>query len=140
MAYIEDLVQALDARIEALNAEIASLEEARSAMIASGGAAEAVPQPRNNSTLRRPSRRRHRVLGPEAAERILAEGDGLSAADVASYAGARRDQVLRVLRDLEAARRARRTGHGRGTRWHLMTDEDWILERAQELAGRRRGK
>jgi hypothetical protein len=139
MAYIEDLVQALDARIEALNAEIASLEEARSAMIASGGAAEAVPRPRKNSTLRRPSRRRHRVLGPEEAERIIAEGDGLSAAEVASYAGARRDQVLRVLRDLEAARRARRTGHGRGTRWHLMTAEDWILERAQELAGRRRG-
>ena len=140
MAYIEQLVRALDARIEAVNAEIASLEEARAALIASGAAAEAVPQSRTNRTLRRTASRRHGVLGPEAAERILAEGDGLSAADVARYGGARRDQVLRLLRDLEGTRRARRTGHGRGTRWHLMTDEDWILERAQELAGRRRDK
>jgi ribosomal 50S subunit-associated protein YjgA (DUF615 family) len=137
MAYIEELIQALDTRIEALNGEIASLEEARSALIARGALAGEVRQPRTKP-VRRTSRRRGQVLDPEAAERILAEGDGLSAAEVARHAGADRDQVVQLLRELEAARRARRTGHGRGTRWHLVTDEDWIRERAEELAGRSR--
>ena len=136
MAYIEQLIQTLDARIQSLTGEIASLEEARSALIANGAAAGAVRQPRTNTTPRRASRRRPQALEAEAAERILAEDDGLTAAEVARHAGASRDQVIQLLRDLEAARRARRTGAGRGTRWHLVTDEDWIRERAAELAER----
>jgi transposase len=138
MAYIEELIQALDARIAALNGEIASLEEARSTLIARETVAGEVRQPRAKLALRRTSRGRDQILDPEAAARILAEGDGLSAAEVARHAGAGRDQVVQLLRELEAARRARRTGHGRGTRWHLVTEEDWIRERAEELAGRTR--
>jgi hypothetical protein len=41
--------------------------------------------------------------------------------------------VLGVLRELEAAGRARRTGQRRGTRWHAVTDEDRIRARAAEL-------
>jgi hypothetical protein len=146
MAYIEQLIQTIDARIEALTGQIRSLEDARSALIANG-AAGAVDQPRarlarapsadRSARSRRRSSRRRQVLEPDTAERILAGGDGLSAAELARQAGADRDQVVQLLRDLEAARRARRTGEGRGTRWHAMTEEDWIRERAEELAARR---
>ena len=139
MAYIEELVRTLDARIQTLNGEIASLEDARSALITRGAAAGPDRQLTTKPTERRTSGRRHQVLKPEAAERILAESDGMTTAEVARRAGAGRDQVVQLLRKLEASRRARRTGHGRGTRWHLVTDEDWIRARAQELAGRRRG-
>jgi hypothetical protein len=51
-------------------------------------------------------------------------------------AGADRDQVLALLRDLEKRDRVRRTGQRRATRWHAITDEDRIRGRAAELARR----
>lgn len=69
---------------------------------------------------------------------MLAESDGLTAAAIAKEAGADRDQVFALLRDLEAARRVRRTGERRATRRHAITDDDRIHERAAELAARRR--
>jgi len=137
VAYIEELIQRIDARIEALTGEIASLENARSTLILNGAAVDAVSRPRPRRATRPRSRQRRQVLKPEAAERILAEGPGLTAAELARQAGAGRDQVVKLLRDLEAARRARRTGRGRGTRWHALSEEDWIRERAEELAARR---
>jgi hypothetical protein len=46
--------------------------------------------------------------------------------------------VLTLLRDLEKRARVRRTGQRRTTRWHAITDEDRIRERAAELASRGR--
>jgi hypothetical protein len=65
-------------------------------------------------------------------------GELLTTAALAERAGANRDQVLTLLRDLETARRVRRTGQRRATRWQAITDEDRIRERAAELAGRGR--
>jgi len=69
---------------------------------------------------------------------MLADGDGLTTAALATAAGADRDQVLTLLRDLEQAGRVRRTGQRRATRWHAITDEERIRERAAELASRSR--
>jgi hypothetical protein len=73
---------------------------------------------------------------------MLAESDRLITVALASQAGADRDQVLSLLRDLETARRVRRTGQRRGTRWDAITDEIRIQERAAEpeTRSRRRGK
>ncbi len=71
---------------------------------------------------------------------MLAETNGMSTGALAKQAGADRDQVLNLLRDLETARRVRRTGQRRATRWHAITDEDRIQERAAELESRRRGR
>ncbi|MFZ0975819.1 MAG: hypothetical protein WAN22_26585 [Solirubrobacteraceae bacterium] len=46
--------------------------------------------------------------------------------------------MLRLLRDLETGGRIRRTGQRRGTRWHAITDEDRIRERAAELEATRK--
>lgn len=66
----------------------------------------------------------------------MATIDGLTTAALAEHSGAQRDQVLGLLRDREQTRRVRRTGQRRATRWHVITDEDRIRERAAELAGR----
>jgi DNA-binding IclR family transcriptional regulator len=70
-------------------------------------------------------------------ERILGgSADGMSTSAIAEQGGAESSQVLTLLRDLEKAGEVRRTGERRGTRWHLITDEDRIAERAAELASR----
>src|SRR5579875_559899 len=185
MPFIEQLVRSIDGRLEALQGEIASLEEARLALLSNGSpptsAAAGSPSSRAQGETRRGRGRstgeRRRSTGqrggttgarggstgarggrtgarggrtgargrtrnaerlPQAVEQILTDSDGLSAPELAERASARRDQVLEFLRELESSRRARRSGHGRGTRWHLMTEEDWIRQRAADLAARSR--
>ena len=75
---------------------------------------------------------------PTALESLLSGNGGLTTSALAEQAGANRDQVLRLLRDLETAGRIRRTGQRRGTRWHTITDEDRIRERAAELEATRK--
>jgi hypothetical protein len=151
MPSIEQLAQSIDGRIGELKGEIASLEDARAALVSNGLPQTPTRKGRASRTVRRKpapwtGRRkrttRKEVLPAETAEQLLADNDGLTTAALASRAGADRNQVLTLLRDLETARRVRRTGDRRGTRWHAITDEDRIQERAGELASRsrRRGK
>jgi len=142
MPSIEQLIQSIDGRIRELNAEIASLQAARSALISNGSAPAPSQRPRAKRAARRKPTKAAEVLLAETAERMLAEGDGLTTTALAKQAGTDRDQVLVLLRDLETARRVRRTGERRATRWYAITDEDRIRERAAELESRsrRRGK
>jgi hypothetical protein len=137
MPSIEELVKSIEGRLRELGDEIASLEDARSALIAmrSAPAPERKPKPRQTSRRGRP-RTARTALSAEAAESMLAPSDGLTTTALADQAGADRAQVLALLRELEAAGRVRRTGQRRTTRWHVITDEDRIRERAAELAAR----
>ncbi len=138
MPTIEQLVQSIDGRVHELSREIASLEAARLALIANGSAPTPSRKPRAKPAARRKPGRATKVVLAETAERMLAESDGLTTAVLATKAGAGRDQVLALLRDLEKANRVRRTGQRRSTRWHAITDEDRIRGRAAELASRSR--
>jgi hypothetical protein len=141
MPTIEQLVHSIDRRVQELSCEIATLEDARSALIANGSAPTPSRKPRAKPAARRKAARTTKVLLAQTAERMLAESDGLTTAALATRAGGGHDQVLALLRDLEKANRVRRTGQRRSTRWHAVTDEDTILGRAAELATRsRRGK
>ena len=71
-------------------------------------------------------------------EALLSENGGLTTAALAEQTNGNRDQVLTLLRELETAGRIRRTGQRRSTRWHAITDEDRIRERAADLAARRK--
>jgi ribosomal 50S subunit-associated protein YjgA (DUF615 family) len=138
MSPLEQLINSIDARITQLNSDMASLEAARSALISEGASLTSQsPAPAKSAKRRRRPKLRTRVT-PETAEKLLAAGDGLTTSTLAEQAGADRDQVLALLRDLEQAQRVRRTGQRRGTRWHVITDEDRIRERAAELASRSR--
>ncbi len=138
MPSIEQLIQSIDGRIRELNGEIASLQDARLALISNGSAPVHSGKPRSKPATRRKPRRATEVLLADTAERMLAESDGLTTAALANRAGADRGQVLTLLRELEAARRVRRTGERRATRWYAITDEDRIRERAAELMSRSR--
>ena len=133
---IEDLVQSIDGRTRELKGEIASLEDALEALSSNGSPAPA-PRPRAKQTRKRESRPA-KAVPAETVERLLADSDGLTTAALAKQANGDPAYVLRVLRELEATGRVRRTGERRGTRWHVITDEDRIQKRAAELASRSR--
>ncbi|HYB26910.1 MAG TPA: hypothetical protein VEF89_09880 [Solirubrobacteraceae bacterium] len=133
---IEDLVQAIDGRIRGLKGEIASLEDALTALSSNGSPAPA-PRPRAKQTRKRASRPA-KAVPAETVERLLFGSDGLTTAALAKQSNGDPADVLRRLRELEATGRVRRTGERRGTRWHVMTDEDRIQKRAAELASRSR--
>jgi hypothetical protein len=71
-------------------------------------------------------------------ESLLSENGALSTSALAERSSGNHDRVLDLLRELQAAGRIRRSGQRRATRWHLITDEDRIRERAAELEATRK--
>jgi hypothetical protein len=100
------------------------------------------PASRPPKRARRPSRPRARRtstdIPADRLESLLSANGGLTTSTLAEQSGGNRDQVLKLLRELEAAGRIRRTGQRRATRWHAITDEDRIRERAEELEATRK--
>ena len=88
-----------------------------------------------------PQQRARRALDTISGDRLeslLSDNGGLTTSALAEKTGGDRDQVLNLLRELETGGRIRRTGQRRATRWHKITDEDRIRERAAELEATRR--
>jgi hypothetical protein len=144
MPSLQQLIQSIDGRIEHLHSEISSLEAARSALTTNGAAptapstAEPSPKPKRRPRQKPARKTLTKPLTADTAEQLLANSDGMTTTALAEQAGASRDQALLMMRELEQARRVRRTGQRRATRWHAITDEDRIRERAAELASRSR--
>ena len=147
MKTTQQIVDSIDDRLRELNREIETLDAARTAL---GSERPSRPSPRPrvaaSSQTRKTARRRPRrkaaspsdIVPAGRLEVLLSENGGLTTSALAERTNGDRDQVLTLLRELEAAGKIRRTGQRRGTRWHAITDEDRIRERAAELAGRRR--
>jgi hypothetical protein len=145
MEFTEQLVRTLDARLVELRGEIDTLVRAREELVSNRAPGPAPANPATNAKLR-PARRRARrtqtssstQVAPEGKlHRLLAQTDGLSTAALAQRANADPAQVLPLLRETEAAGRVRRTGERRATRWRAVANrEDWIQQRAAELARR----
>jgi len=114
------------------------------AAVEPGGPASTAPARPSPAQPRTPARRRTRatadrtveVVPAAKLELLLSDTAGLATSALAVRANADRDQVLNLLRELETAGRVRRTGQRRATRWHRITDEERIQERAAELAAR----
>ncbi len=134
------ILRSIEERLETLRGQITTLTDAREAL-ANGATRTPVPRTRATTTTR-PARRRERSKPTEAlpaakVEQILVpSSEGLTTRAIATQANAKPDQVLALLRELEAAGKARRSGQRRGTRWHAITDEDRIATRAAELEKR----
>jgi hypothetical protein len=147
MKTTQQIVDSIDTRLRELNQEIETLDAARTAL---GSERESRTTPRARTSApaktRKPARRRARAKAARSGdvvpagrlELLLSENGGLTTSALAEQTNGNRDQVLTLLRELEAAGKIRRTGQRRGTRWHAITDEDRIRERAAELARRRR--
>lgn len=101
---------------------------------------ERAARPRNKARkTRRPTTKRVlEAVTPDQLESLLSGNGGLTTTALAEQSNTKRDQVLVLLRELEAAGRIRRTGQRRATRWHAITDEDRIRERAAELEATRK--
>jgi hypothetical protein len=139
-----DIVARIDQRLTEAKAEIAQLEGARHALI-NGDAAALTPEPRRvlrGARPRKAGRRRHEVVPAGKLTALLDGSAGMSTSELAKATNGRPGQLLAVLRELERTGQVRRTGERRGTRWHLITDEDRIAARAAELAAqsKRRSK
>ena len=144
MKTTQDIVDSIEDRLRELNQEIETLNAAR---VALDGEQES--KPARATPTRRPARRARRrvqatgvtaVVPAGRLETLLSENGGLTTSALAERTNGDRDQVLTLLRELEAGGRIRRTGQRRSTRWHAITDEDRIRERAAELASRRRSR
>jgi len=92
---------------------------------------------RSRRTRRAPTRRRAHVVPAGKLVTLLGTSEGMSTADLADQTGGDRQQLLTLLRELEAAGQVRRSGERRRTRWHVITDEDRIAARVAELEGQR---
>ena len=133
-----DIVTSIDQRLAEAKAEIAQLEGARQALM--NGDTSAVKSKARRA--RKPARRRtvrraDAVVPADKLTALLDGSEGMSTAELAKATAGRPDQILAVLRGLEMSDEIRRSGQRRGTRWHLVTDEDRIAARAAELADRR---
>ena len=139
MRTTEAIVDSIENRLRELNQEIESLTAARTALDGrEDGPAASAPPVRRKRTARR-ARRATRAVDVVPAGRLevlLSENGGLTTSALAERTNGDRDQVLTLLRELESAGRIRRSGQRRSTRWHAITDEDRIRERAAELAAR----
>jgi hypothetical protein len=100
-------------------------------------AAGAAPPQRSTRTRTTSVARRHSAgsaVQAESLERLLADTPaGLSANAIAKQASAGYSRTLKLLHELEAAGRVRRSGSRRSSVWQLITDEDRIAQRAAEL-------
>ena len=149
MRTTQAVVDTIDSRLRELNQEIETLTAARTALDgredgatdAIGHAPPAVRKPRRRSSggtgrARRRTTRTAEVVPAGRLESLLSENGGLTTSVLAERTNGNRDQVLTLLRELEAEGRIRRSGQRRSVRWHAITDEDRIRERAAELAAR----
>jgi hypothetical protein len=136
MTYIEDLVRSIDGQIRDTQKTIASLEAARSRLVDGAVPRQAPPRKRTPGRARAAQSKSPQVVPAGVLGRLLAANPGLTTSALANTAGADRGQVLALLKEMERAGDARRTGARAGTRWFAITDEDKIEARAAELASR----
>jgi hypothetical protein len=130
MRTTQEIVDSIDTRLAELSDQIKTLETARTALDRGESPGRSTSRPR--------AKRRLTAVPADQVESLLSGNGGLTTSELADRANGNRDQVLGLLRELEAAGRVRRTGQRRGTRWHQITDEDRIRVRAAELEATRR--
>jgi hypothetical protein len=140
-----DIATSIEQRLTEAKAEIAQLEDARHALI-NGDAPALKPKGRRVPPKRKPRKTVGRENEVVPAGKLTARLDGsagMSTSELAKATNGKPGQILSLLRELEKTDQVRRTGQRRGTRWHLVTDEDRVAARAAEITAqnkRRRKK
>jgi hypothetical protein len=152
---IEEIVANIDARIAALQADIQPLLDAKVALRNSAAVSKttkrrqveaktspaatpgAKTEPAKPAKPAKPARRARRPkVDPVPSGKLIAllEGsDGMTSTALAEQTGGDPNQIRVLLKELADAGQVRKTGERRGTRWHLITDEEQIAARAAEI-------
>jgi hypothetical protein len=130
-----DIVDNIDQHLEELRGEIAKLKNARTALT-TRPASSASPQahkPQPKATQASPQR-----VPTGKLSALLTGSDGMTTRELAAATHGQQSQILALLRELEQTDQVRRSGQRRGTRWHLITDEDRTATRVAVLSRRKR--
>jgi hypothetical protein len=113
MSHSTELRAQLVQSIDELESELTALRSALAALDAGGERAV------------KPARRRRsrRAQGTEIVpagkiESLLGGGDGITTAEIARQTNGGHEQILSILKELEQAGKAHRSGTRRSTRWH----------------------
>lgn len=119
MAYSAELKQRLEAGIQELEGDIARLRAALATLDGPSAPPGAGPRRRTQRPAGpAPARRDYDVVPAGKLTSLLSRSDGLSTAELAQQTNGAPDQVLELLKELEQAGRAHRSGVRRSTRWH----------------------
>lgn len=116
----------------------ASAQSTREASVEASGESASRARRRARTTSRSRASLASKIVPADRLVSLLSDNGGLTTATLAEKTGGNRDYLLGLLRQLDTAGRIRRTGQRRATRWHTITDEDRIRERAAELEATRK--
>jgi predicted Rossmann fold nucleotide-binding protein DprA/Smf involved in DNA uptake len=111
-ARLQDGIEELEADIVKLRAAITALDGH------DHGDGTTTRRPRQTTRRGRASAAKPAVVPAGKLSELLKASDGLSTAELARRTNGSADQVLQMLKELEQAGTARRSGQRRGTRWH----------------------
>jgi hypothetical protein len=119
---LDQIVTALDQRMQTLRDEIATLEAARAALggSSSGPLPSSPPSVRAARDRRPRGRRRHSSVTPAQLERLLAGAGEVTTTVLIQQTGASRPALLIALKELESDGKVKRAGEKRGTRWSAV--------------------
>jgi hypothetical protein len=130
-------IRELEADIVKLRAALRALEHAENDQRGAGRPAAASSRRRRHGDGARGQGARgasQQVVPAGKLTQLLRSSDGLSTAELAAQADGSADQVLALLKELERAGKAHRTGVRRSTRWHAGAEQDGADQRAQDKA------
>ena len=127
MSHSTELRAQLVRSIEQAESEVVALRSALAALDSSDHSAK--PGPRARATQSRAAqpratrRRRRGAAGTEVVpagkiESLLGRSDGITTAELARQTNGGHEQILSMLKELERAGKAHRSGTRRSTRWH----------------------
>jgi hypothetical protein len=118
MSHSTELRAKLVQGIQELESDLSRLRAALAALDGAPSASKPAAEP---SAPRRRSRRRNQgteVVPAGKIESLLASTDGITTAELARQTNGGHEQILSILKELEQAGKAHRSGTRRSTRWH----------------------
>ena len=118
MSHSTELRTKLVQGIQELESDLGRLRAALAALDGGSSSSKLAAEP---SAPRRRSRRRNHgteVVPAGKIESLLAASDGITTAELAGQTNGGHEQILSILKELEQAGKAHRSGTRRSTRWH----------------------
>jgi hypothetical protein len=118
MSHTTELRTKLVQGIEELESDLGRLRAALAALDGGSRSSKPAAEP---SAPRRRSRRRNQgteIVPAGKIESLLGSSDGITTAELARETNGGHEQILSILKELEQAGKAHRSGTRRSTRWH----------------------
>jgi hypothetical protein len=118
MSHSTELRTKLVQGIHELESDLGRLRAALAALDGGSSSSKPAAEP---SAPRRRSRRRNQgseIVPAGKIESLLASNDGITTAELARQTNGGHEQILSILKELEQAGKAHRSGTRRSTRWH----------------------